>query len=129
LDLISLFRMLSTKQDLSKLDRRITFERKVIVDNPSNEDAEDGWVSIDTNPEVWAEVDEKSGTEEFKADQLNGVKTAAFITRYRSDLNTRMRIDYGGEKYDVHSILAISRKRFLRIVGMTGLMTYKETET
>jgi SPP1 family predicted phage head-tail adaptor len=121
--------MLSTKQDLSKLDRRITFERKVIVDNPSNEDAEDGWVSIDTNPEVWAEVDEKSGTEEFKADQLNGVKTAAFITRYRSDLNTKMRIDYGGEKYDVHSILPISRKRFLRIVGMTGLMTYKETET
>lgn len=121
--------MLQSKEQIGKLDRRIIFEEKIIDENESNEDAETGWQEIATTPEVWANVDERSGTEEFKADQLNGVKLTNFTIRYRNDLNTKLRIVYGNDKYDIQTILPLDRNRYLKIVGTTGLTTYQETET
>lgn len=121
--------MLQSKEQIGKLDRRITFQEKVIGDNVSNEDEETGWQDIETTPEVWANVEEKSGTEEFKADQLNGVKLSHFYIRYRNDLNVKLRIVYGSDLYDIQSILALDRNRYLKIVGTTGLKAYQETET
>ena len=121
--------MLGTKEQIGSLDSRITFEEAIIGDNVSNEDEQTGWQSISTNPDVWANVDDKSGTEEFKADNLKAVLISTFIIRYRNDLSEKMRIDHNGMKYDIQSIIEIGRKRFLKIVAHTGLTQYKETTT
>ncbi len=121
--------MLATKEQIGKMDRQITFEEKIIGENVSNEDAQTGWQEIETSPEVWANVEDRSGTEEFKADNLKDVLISQFIIRYRSDLNARMRINYNGRFWDIQSLLEIGRKRFLKIVAHTGMTQYKETET
>lgn len=121
--------MLQSKEQIGKLDRRITFQEMIIGDDVSNADVETGWQDIETTPEVWANVDERSGTEEFKADQLNGVKLTNFTIRYRNDLNTKLRIVYGSDIYDIQTILPLDRNRFLKIVATAGLTTYQETDT
>jgi SPP1 family predicted phage head-tail adaptor len=121
--------MLQAKEQVGKLDRQITFQQRIIGENVSNEDEETGWEDIDSNPEVWAEVEEKSGTEEFKSDQLKDVLISNFTIRYRSDINAKMRISYDGRKYNIQSIVDIGRKRFRRIVAHSGMTAYQETET
>lgn len=121
--------MLQSKEQIGKLDRRITFQEKIVEENVSNEDAELGWQDIDTNPDVWANVEDRSGTEEFKSDQLKDVLISQFIIRYRADLNAKMRISYNGRFWDIQNFLEISRKRFIKIVAHSGLTAYKEITT
>src|SRR6478609_1828435 len=120
--------MLSVKQNIGPLDRRITFQQKVFGTDESNQKLITGWEDIDDNPEVWASVDEVSGTEVIQANQLNGLETASFIIRYRTDLTVENRIVYDGFYWDIHSILQVGRKRFLRIVAESGGQ-YTENDT
>jgi SPP1 family predicted phage head-tail adaptor len=120
--------VLQAGEQIGKLDRQIIFQEEIIGSNVSNEDAQTGWQDVE-NGEVWASVEDRSGTEEFKADNLKDVLISQFIIRYRSDLNARMRINYNGRFWDIQSFLEIGRKRFLKIVAHTGMTQYKETET
>lgn len=123
--------MLQSKGNIGRLDRRITFQAKVIGTNESNEDEEDGWQDI-SNPEVWAQREEPTGArmgdEEYRADKLTAYQDVSFIIRFRSDLNTRMRILDSGVPYDILSIEEVSRKAFLKIRAASGL-EYQETST
>ena len=112
--------MLQSKTKIGSLDRRITFQEKVFSVDASNQKKITGWQNIDSNPTVFASVDEVSGSEVIQAEQLEGLKTSNFIIRYRTDLSTENRITYNGEKYDIHVILEVSRKRFMKIVAVCG---------
>lgn len=121
--------MLQSKEQIGKMDRRITFQHEVLAENVSNEDEQTGWQDLSINPDVWANVEDKSGTEEFKADQLKDVLISQFIIRYRSDLNAKMRISYNGRFYDIQSFLEMGRKRFIKIVAHSGMTKYEEITT
>lgn len=110
------------------MDKRVTFEQPIYSTDASNQHKIDGWEDIDENATVWANVEYKSGSEDFESDQLVSVKTATIKVRYRTDLKTDYRVVVDSEYFNIHSILEIGRKRFLKIIGEFGGQ-YKETET
>lgn len=119
--------MLSTKEHIGKLDRRITFQQNIIQKNESNEDEETGWENIASNPTVWAATRDVSGSEDFQADKLTELRTMEFIIRYRTDISLKYRISFAGELYNIISAAEIGRKGYLRLIGEMGI-EYQETD-
>ena len=63
--------------------------------------------------EIWASINKASGNEESDSRDTTTQKAVVKI-RYRSDVNTRMRITYDGDIYDIESIEdKNSRKKYL----------------
>lgn len=112
--------MLSVKQKIGPLDRRITFQQKVVGVNVSNEDEEAGWENILTTPTVWANKDESSGNETYASDKLTGFQGVMFTCRYRTDIDISMRIVCGDLAYNIQSLVEIGRKGFLQIGTALG---------
>lgn len=112
--------MLSHKEQVGRLDRRITIQRPQYGTDDSNQKLITGWVDVLANPVVYAQVEDKSGGEVFQADQLTGVKVTVFTIRYREDLSILFRIVYRGLTYDIQNIEEVSRKRFLKITATAG---------
>ena len=112
--------MLSSKEEIGKMDRKILFQKKILGTDASNQQKVTGWENIDSSPRAWAKVDENSGTEVNQADQLVGVKSTTFTIRYRDDVTIENRIVYNGGNYDIHTLLQLSRKRFLKIIATGG---------
>lgn len=105
------------------MDYKITFQKKVIGANESNEDEEAGWEDIEDNPTVWASKNEKAvgSGEQYRADKLTAYQNAVFVCRYRSDISPQYRIICGGVKYNIVSPpQEISRRRFLSIETESG---------
>lgn len=112
--------MLSSKEQIGKLDRRITFQSKIVGENESNEDEEEGWENIATNPTVWASKNERSGNEAYRADKLTDYLNVVFICRYRDDITPKNRLVCDGIPYNIIAVTEISRKRFLNIDCESG---------
>ena len=73
-------------------------------------------VDFSTLANVWAKVEERSGNEAEKGNQIVATKKVDFIVRYKSNLNEQMRIVYRGNTYKIQSIInEDARKAFMRI--------------
>lgn len=116
--------MLQSKEQIGKLDRRITFQREIFATNESNEDEGIGWQD---EVEVWAGVDDKPGNEVYQSEQLVAVRSSVFTIRYR-DVNTSWRISFDGSYYDIISIQRPDRKGYLKVIASIG-KHYQETVT
>lgn len=112
--------MLSSKEQIGKLDRRVTFQSKIVGENESNEDEETGWENIDTNPTVWASKNERSGNEAYRADKLTDYLNVVFVCRYRNDITPKNRLVCDGIPYNILAVTEISRKRYLSIDCESG---------
>lgn len=115
--------MLSHKEQIGRLDRRVTFQSKIVGENVSNEDAEIGWEDVVT---VWASRDDKTGNEIVAGDKITGFQDAVFTVRYRTGLSIEMRIVCEGLIYGITSIQEVGRRRYLSIVAERG-KEYVET--
>jgi SPP1 family predicted phage head-tail adaptor len=73
-------------------------------------------VDFSTLSNVWAKVEERSGNEAERGNQIVATKRVDFIIRYKSNLNEQMRIVYRGNTYKIQSIInEDARKAFMRI--------------
>lgn len=83
--------------DAGKLDKRITLQKKTIAR------ASDGSETITYTDvaTVWAEYVVKTGREFYAAQKINAEVTALFRLRYRSNMDTRYRVDYKGRYFDI----------------------------
>lgn len=122
--------MLNVKQEIGKLDKRLTIQQKVVGDNESNEDEESGWENIATSPTVWGSIEDRvagfgSGGEVFRGNELTAYQGVIIILRYRTDVTPENRIVCEGFTYDILAVAQIGRKRFLQITAETGRQ-YKE---
>ena len=111
--------MLSHREQIGRLDRRITFQEKVVGDNESNEDEELGWENI-TNPTVWASKTIRGGNESYRADKLTDYQTVEFVCRYRSDITPKHRVVCEGIPYNIITVEEVSRRRYLSIECESG---------
>lgn len=118
--------MLSTKEQIGKMDRKITIQEKIYSDNVSNERVVTGWQDIATSPEPWANVDDRFGSEVMQGDELTGLKTTNFTIRYRDDLTIENRVVFDSMYYNILDFIKIGRKGFLKIVAESGGQ-YRET--
>jgi SPP1 family predicted phage head-tail adaptor len=103
-----------------ELDRRITIQA-LTQTKDSEGGMVDDWADVST---VWAKVRNLSGNERrltAEGGQAAEARTE-FTIRYRSGLNERMRISYGGKKYNIRHINNYAEAReFLVITCDTGL--------
>lgn len=100
--------------NIGALDRRITVQNYTESTDSFGQKVR----SYATYKELWASVQEKSGTEGESGNQLVASKQVVFVIRYRTDLSETMRIVYGSWVYRIESIIADdARKSFLKIVA------------
>ena len=90
---------------IGRLDRRIVIEVNTPTTSASGE-KKPNWGTLAT---VWAEVRPLRGKEFFDAAAVQSEIDTKFRIRYRSDLTAKMRINYAGNLYDIHSIAEIGR--------------------
>lgn len=98
-----------------RLDRLITIEQPIESTDPSYGAPIQTWATL---AQVWAQVKPVRGSEYFAAQQMNARVDTVFKIRYRSDLTTKMRISYGGELYDIQSIIELGRNDGLELMAI-----------
>jgi len=116
--------MLQSREQFSRMDRRITFQSRIIGENESNEDAEIGWEDVVT---VWAEVSDATGREELQAEQITAYKASEFTIRHRT-VDVKWRIVFDDEKYNILSVQRVNRNGYLKILAAVGVK-YQEAGT
>ena len=89
-----------------ELDRRIVIQQNTPTRNAAGEEV-DSWGTLAT---VWARVSPKRGREFFDARAVQAEAPAMFRIRYRADVTNAMRISYGGNFYDIHSVEEVGRQ-------------------
>jgi SPP1 family predicted phage head-tail adaptor len=97
-----------------RLDRRITILQRGSSTDDWNQRA-NAYVLLAT---VWAEVRDPGAKEREEADQRVTVITKVFTIRFRSDLTTIHRINYGSDTYHITGIAEIGRQEGLRITAV-----------
>ena len=96
------------------MDRRITILQRGSSTDDWNQKA-NAYTLLAT---VWAEVKDPGTKEREEADQRVTVITKVFTIRFRSDLTTIHRINYGSDTYHITGIAEIGRQEGLRITAV-----------
>jgi SPP1 family predicted phage head-tail adaptor len=97
--------MLQSRIRRGEMDKQITFIKKVIGSNDTNEDEVTSWEIISLNPTVWSKVIQYVGREVVVADQIQAVFRTQFVIDYRTDINDEMRVVYNNKVYNIVSII------------------------
>lgn len=102
--------LINTKDQIRKIDRvgrmdrRISFLKKIITDGDSNEDYTGGWEKIASVPDVWAYKQDLRGKEVVVADKVQYMYLTNWTIRHRTDLKADMRLVYGTQVYEIITI-------------------------
>lgn len=110
--------MLQSSIRRGEMDRQVTFIKKVIGSNSTNEDEITGWVEVDTDPTVWAKKVDLKGNEVVIAERLTYVQNTKFVVDYRSDIDTENRLVCDGSVYEIIAITKnnSSREGFIDVM-------------
>lgn len=104
--------MLSTREHIGRLDRRIVIEEPVNVSDIYNQPVSTTWSEVAT---VWANMHDGVGSEDYQADQLTAQRITTFTIRYRTGLRETMRVLFEGRYYNIQGIKSPDRKRTLEL--------------
>jgi len=66
---------------------------------------------------IWCDVEEMSGSEDFETEQKTARNKKAFYIRYRTGINETMRVVYKSEYYDIDYVEVLGQYKYLKIVG------------
>lgn len=84
-----------------RLNRRIVIQQRLATENELGERVS-GWQTVAT---VWANVIHKSGLETVRSDVEMSLVNASIRIRYRTDINSGMRVKLGSDIYDIQSVV------------------------
>tara|TARA_Y100000015_G_C2378486_1_gene83780 strand:- start:645 stop:959 length:315 start_codon:yes stop_codon:yes gene_type:complete len=92
-----------------ELNRRIAILEKTV--SRSNSGAE--ILSWSTKVNAWAKVEDKGGNESIQNEEYVMTSRLDIKIRFRSDLDTEMRIQYNNKEYEILSISELGFKKGL----------------
>lgn len=102
------------KMKIAELNKRIQIIRNTLTENDNGVDEETEVIL----KEVWAKVQNMSGTEIFKANSDFSKVTTRFVIRYLTDITTDDYIKFEGRKYNIVYINNYNFSNdFIEIVG------------
>ena len=104
------------------MDRTITFIKKVIGSNSTNEDEITGWIEVSTNPTVAAKKIDLKGDTVMIAERPTYVQNTKFIVDHRTDLTTENRLFSDGKVYEIIAILDNNSSRDFYIEVVCNLL-------
>lgn len=99
------------------LKHRITIQQKTDTQDEIGQPIS-AWATI---ADAWAHVIFNNGKEAIKSDVETASKKASARIRYRTDINTSMRVIFNTETYNILSILPDEDKKYCDLVIETGL--------
>ena len=101
------------------LRHRVTFERKIITNDPVSNEPLVTWVEFAT---VWAAVKDLSVREFIAAQAEQSEVTCRIVTRYRDGFDATMRARHDGRIYNLHGALRdpVSGKEYLTFPASEG---------
>jgi len=101
---------------IGELDRKITFQEKVITTDEYNAD-NTTWQDVAT---VWASIKHMTADEVHDAEKDTYIVPVVATIRYRTDLTQEMQFVYNGMTYEIKSIIEPIgfRKTLLEIKGI-----------
>lgn len=98
---------------IGDLRSRVTFQTSTRVADGQGGFTET-WASLATNPTVYAYLAAVSSRERLFSQQMQYQRSHVLVIRYRTDLNTSMRITYEGREFQIKGIRnPEERKAFL----------------
>lgn len=74
------------------------------------------WASVGTDPDVWAKVTVRRGSEAMEDGRMNARQMAHFEIWNRDDLNELTRVIWNGEAWNVRAIQRSSARRMTLII-------------
>lgn len=85
-------------------DKKITILKVTAEEDPEGA----GWIEVETplpgGANIWAYFRHLSGREFFAAKQVNAREEVLFEINWRDDLDTTMKVEYKGKKYQITRI-------------------------
>lgn len=105
---------MSSRKNVIKLDRRITFQFYTETQNQFGEKE----VQFSNSYSCWAKIDyrDKSTTEDFQSKRETATTAVIFTIRWIKDLlDKKNRIQYNDQIYDIISIQEVGRRKYLKI--------------
>lgn len=110
------------KYRIGSLDRRITFIKTDIKKENELGELENKDEVFD---EVWAQVLEVKGSEQYKLEKVDANRDYEIIIRYRTDIDNTMEIDYEGRRLEILGPpTEIGRRRYLEIMAREKVTEY-----
>lgn len=110
---------------VSQLKKRVTIQTLSVLSDGQGGWSE-SWVDGDT---VWASIEPLKGYERFQAMQMQTPVTHKLGMRYRSDVNTGIRLKYGDRIFSVEEVLNVNEdSRFLEIKAVERVVTAAEAD-
>lgn len=100
-----------------KLNRRVTIQQKTVVYDELHQPVSGSWTDLAT---VWASVLHISGIETIKAGADVSVTQASIRIRYRSGLDSSMRVLFDGKTYDIRGVLDDANREYTDLVCDLG---------
>lgn len=91
-----------------RLRRRVTIQQNPSPTQDTFGAEEESWSDVDT---VWAAVEPLSGREFMDGKQLKAAVDTRIRIRYRSGLDSEMRVVWGSHIYDVKAVVPDERNR------------------
>ena len=111
--------MLASKYQVGRFDRKITLMQPVEVASTSGGPKFSGYEQLDNDPQPWAMVKNKLGSEIVQNDIITHVQQSVFTIRYRTDLTLNVRIVHENKMYKIFSFAESgeTRRRFIDITA------------
>jgi SPP1 family predicted phage head-tail adaptor len=104
------------------MDRTVTFIKKVIGTNATNEDEITSWIEVTTDPTVSAKKVDLKGDTMLIADRPTYVQNTKFTVDHRTDINTENRLVCGGRVYEIIAVLENNSSREFYIDVICNLL-------
>ena len=103
--------------NIGALDRRVTIERRAVVDDPLGGEIIT-WVLLAT---LWANFRNTTGAEAIRNDVQVGTTKASIRIRYREDIDQTCRLLHRGLVYQIEQVLPDQQGReYVDLVCSTG---------
>lgn len=110
--------------DLGRLRHRLVLQRRnPVADGGGGEDG-DPWAAPNVVATVWGAVEPLSGAERLSAMRLEGQVTHKITIRYRSGVDSDMRIVMGTRSFNIRAVMDVGeRRRYLELLCQEGVAT------
>lgn len=95
------------------MDRIIDIQQETVTN--SNGSISKSWTNVLTARPAW--IRPERGSENMQGQRMESVQRMVFNIRFVGGLNTKMRIKYDDNYFNIESIVEIDRRRYLSIVA------------
>lgn len=114
--------MLQSSIRRGEMDSTVTFIKKVVNVNSTNESEVTSWTEVATDPTVSAKKIDLKGDTTIVADRPTYIQNTKFIVDHRTDLTTENRAVCEGRVYEIIAILTNNSSREFYIDVICNLL-------